>query len=201
MYNTLANSGYRTPLRSVRAVLDDQGKPLKRFSLKVEEVFDKDSMTQLNSLLHLVTQKGTGRRLQRIMPDFPVAGKTGTSNDYHDAWFSGFSGDLSTVVWVGTDDNQNTGLTGSSGALPIWGEIMEKLAQIPFAVTPNDNLEMMQFDFASGYLMKDCSHGENDVLLPAKREVAEQEEFIQCTLGQPQPKEEEKDGFFDWLRG
>ena len=202
MYNTLANSGYRTPLRSVRAVLDEQGQPLQRFPLEVEEVFDNDSMTQLNSLLHLVTQKGTGRRLQSLMPNFPVAGKTGTSNDYRDAWFSGFSGDLSTVVWVGSDDNHNTGLTGSSGALPIWGDIMKQVAQIPFALTPNDNLDMLQFDFSTGYLMKDCTRGENDVLLPAKLTVHEQAEFIRCSLGQQVPtKDEDKGGFFDWLRG
>ena len=202
MYNTLANSGYRTPLRSVRAVVDEQGQPLKRFPLEVEEVFDNESMMQLNSLLHLVTQKGTGRRLQSLIPNFSVAGKTGTSNDYRDAWFAGFSGDLSTVVWVGADDNHDTGLTGSSGALPIWADIMKQVAQIPFALTPSDNLEMMQFDFTSGYLMKDCSHGENDVILPAKRIVLEQTEFIQCTQDKQRPiKDDEKGGFLDWLRG
>ena len=200
MYNTLANSGYRTPLRSVRAVVDEQGQPLKRFPLKVEEIFDNESMMQLNSLLHLVTQKGTGRRLQSIMPNFSVAGKTGTSNDYRDAWFAGFSGDLSTVVWVGADDNHDTGLTGSSGALPIWADIMKQVAQIPFALTPSDSLEMLQFDFTSGYLMKDCTQGENDVILPATKDVLEQVEFIQCTLGQ-QKSTDEKGGFLDWLRG
>ena len=202
MYNTLANSGYRTPLRSVHAVVDEQGQPLKRFPLEVEVVFDNESMMQLNSLLHLVTQKGTGRRLQSLIPNFSVAGKTGTSNDYRDAWFAGFSGDLSTVVWVGADDNHDTGLTGSSGALPIWADIMKQIAQIPFALTPSDNLEMLQFDFTSGYLMKDCTHGENDVILPAKRKVLEQTEFIQCTQDKQRPiKDDEKDGFLDWLRG
>ena len=202
MYNTLANSGYRTPLRSVRAVVDEQGQPLKRFPLEVEVVFDNESMMQLNSLLHLVTQKGTGRRLQSLIPNFSVAGKTGTSNDYRDAWFAGFSGDLSTVVWVGADDNHDTGLTGSSGALPIWADIMKQVAQIPFALTPSDNLEMLQFDFTSGYLMKDCTQGENDVILPAKRKVLEQTEFIQCTQDKQRPiKDDEKGGFLDWLRG
>jgi len=166
MYNTLANSGYRTPLRSVRAVLDEQGQPLQRFSLEVEEVFDNDSMTQLNSLLHLVTQKGTARSLQGRLPNFSVAGKTGTSNDYRDAWFSGFSGDLSTVVWVGNDDNQDTGLTGSSGALPIWAD----------------------------------TQGENDVLLPAKKSVVENQEFITCSFGLPESDEKDRGGFFDWLK-
>jgi penicillin-binding protein 1B len=53
-----------------------------------------------------------------------AAGKTGTTNDLRDAWFVGFTPDLLTVVWVGLDDNQPVGLSGSQAALPIWARFM-----------------------------------------------------------------------------
>lgn len=207
LYNTLANNGYRTPLRSVRAVLDETGQPLQRFSLNVEEVAPAEAVTQLNSILHLVTQKGTGQRLKYLMPDFSLAGKTGTSNDYRDAWFAGFSGDLTTVVWVGSDDNKDTGLTGASGALPIWANIMQNAAQVPYATVPSDSLEMLQFDFESGYRMQDCSQTENDVILPARQSVLEQENLIRCEFFDDPIGElinpdnsRKKGGVLEWLK-
>ncbi|MBT8142497.1 MAG: penicillin-binding protein 1B [Gammaproteobacteria bacterium] len=207
MYNTLANNGYRTPLRSVRAVLNENGEPLQRFSLEVNKVVDSDAMIQLNSILHLVTQKGTAQRLQRLIPDFSLAGKTGTSNDYRDAWFAGFSGDVSTVVWVGNDQNADTGLTGSSGALPIWATVMQKAARVPFATTPSENLVMTQFEFDSGYRMQGCSQTERDVILPARPSVLQQEVMIRCqVMNDESAAERERGGsersrgVLDWLK-
>ena len=54
------------------------------------------------------------------------AGKTGTTNDLRDAWFAGFTPELLTVVWVGFDDNQPVGLSGSQAALPIWSQFMSR---------------------------------------------------------------------------
>jgi penicillin-binding protein 1B len=59
--------------------------------------------------------------------DFPCAGKTGTTSDYRDAWFVGYTSDLLVLVWVGFDDNRSTGLSGSSGALPIWIRFMKSV--------------------------------------------------------------------------
>src|SRR5690606_37391526 len=70
-------------------------------------------------------REGTGRSVYGSLPaERIVAGKTGTSNDQRDSWFAGFSGDRLGVVWVGRDDNQTTPLTGSTGALTVWGELM-----------------------------------------------------------------------------
>ncbi|WP_413699470.1 hypothetical protein ACLKMH_18720 [Psychromonas sp. KJ10-10] len=87
-------------------------------------------MYQLRYAMLAVTHEGTGKALQWLLPDFTVAGKTGTSNDLRDSWFAGFSGDMMAVVWIGRDDNQSTGLTGSSGALRVWADIVKQRSQL-----------------------------------------------------------------------
>ena len=69
-----------------------------------------------------VIENGTGRIVRSLGFKRPAAGKTGTSNQSRDAWFAGYTPTLLTVVWVGFDDNSPTGLTGGSGAAPIWTE-------------------------------------------------------------------------------
>jgi len=105
-------------------------------------------------LLHAVVEEGTGRGLKRL--GRTVAGKTGTTNDSTDAWFMGFSPEITTGVWVGNDDNAMLGWgeTGGRTALPIWGDFMEvALAPYPkkdFEVP--DNIEFQRIDRASGLI-------------------------------------------------
>ena len=76
----------------------------------------------------LVTTHGTGRDAAARLPrGMVVAGKTGTSSDTRDSWFAGFTGSYLAVVWVGYDDNRDTGLTGAAGALPVWADTMASL--------------------------------------------------------------------------
>ena len=85
--------------------------------------------------------RGTGSSLERWIPrNTGVAGKTGTSNDLKDSWFAGFTGDHLAVVWVGRDDNNPAGLTGSSGALQAFGRIMSRLPEAPLSLTPPENV-------------------------------------------------------------
>ncbi len=108
----------------------------------------------MSDLLRTVVREGTGRRLRRL--GRTIAGKTGTTNDNSDAWFMGFSPELTTGVWVGHDDNTvlGWGETGARAALPIWGDFMEiALAPYPqkdFEVP--DNIEFQRIDRTSGLL-------------------------------------------------
>lgn len=108
----------------------------------------------MSDLLRTVVQEGTGRRLRSLRRT--LAGKTGTTNDFSDAWFMGFSPELTTGVWVGHDDNGTLGWGESGGktALPIWGQFMESaLAPYPqrdFAVP--DKIEFQRIDRLSGLL-------------------------------------------------
>ncbi len=127
MYQTLAAGGYRSPLRAIREVLDSSGQPLQRYPLEVARAADAGAVFLLNRNLVEVVRDGTGRGLSHYLPGVELAGKTGTTNELRDSWFAGFGGDRVGVVWVGRDDNQSTGLTGSSGALPVWGRVMAAL--------------------------------------------------------------------------
>ncbi|HKE45187.1 MAG TPA: penicillin-binding protein 1B [Steroidobacteraceae bacterium] len=128
LFNSLANGGFRTPLRAVRIVIGADGTALKAFPLQITPVADSATVYQLNRMLTKVTQRGTGRAVyQRLPPSIVVAGKTGTSSEFRDSWFAGFTGSHLAVVWVGYDDNRPTGLTGAAGALSIWSNLMRKL--------------------------------------------------------------------------
>jgi len=151
MYNTLANGGFRSPLRAVRAVIDEHGKPLKAPELEVQVAAPADAVYALDRMLIEVFVRGTGRPARRSLPPaLVVAGKTGTSNDYRDSWFSGFSGGHLIVVWMGHDDNSPTGLTGTTGALPAWTKLMSSISTASFEPLMPEDMEDRVIDYYSG---------------------------------------------------
>lgn len=165
MYHTLAAGGFRTPLRAIRAVLTAQGQPLQRYPLSVTRAFDSKPVFLLNSTLQDVTREGTGRGLQQRLPKgLKVAGKTGTSDELRDSWFAGFSARHVVTVWLGLDDNRSTGLTGSSGALRVWGDILSRLDagsnEPGVTAEPPEDIDTVWIDRHSGErIATDCPHG------------------------------------------
>ena len=151
MYNTLANGGFRSPLRAVRAVLSESGKQLKAPQLEIAEAAPADAVYVLDRMLIEVMNRGTGRPARRTLPPgLVVAGKTGTSNDYRDSWFAGFSGSHLVVVWMGHDDNSQTGLTGTTGALAAWSKLMSTITTSSFEPLMPESLENRWIDYYSG---------------------------------------------------
>ncbi|KPJ95182.1 MAG: penicillin-binding protein 1B [Gammaproteobacteria bacterium SG8_11] len=147
MYHTLAAGGFRTPLRAIRDVLTAQGQPLQRYPLSVEKVIDAESVYLLNAALRETTRRGTGQGVYRFVPpDLTVSGKTGTSNDLRDSWFAGYTGDKLGIVWVGMDDNRPAELTGSQGALKVWGEIFQTVNTDSAIDTTPSTIEMVTID-------------------------------------------------------
>ena len=118
-------------------------------------VLDADNAWIMNSMMRDVIKIGTGRRA-RVLNRSDLAGKTGTTNDQKDAWFSGFNGDTVTTVWVGFDDSKSLGKreTGSSAALPMWVDYMrEALAGAPESVMERPaGLVTVKIDPATGLL-------------------------------------------------
>ncbi|MCB1924001.1 MAG: penicillin-binding protein 1B [Gammaproteobacteria bacterium] len=157
MYQTLAAGGFRSPLRAIRAVLDAGQQPLQRYPLTVTEAADARAVFLLDRNLVEVTESGTAAALQRMLPrGLQVAGKTGTTNDLRDSWFAGFSGDRVAVVWVGRDDNAPTGLTGSQGALPVWGDLMRDIDNLSLQLQPPAGVEYHWIDPAGRLAVESC---------------------------------------------
>jgi penicillin-binding protein 1B len=151
VYTSLANGGFRARLRAVRAVVDENGRPLKSFKVQVEEVAPAAAVYQLDRMLTLVTTRGTGRDAAARLPRGTiVAGKTGTSSDTRDSWFAGFTGTYLAVAWVGYDDNRVTGLTGASGALPVWADTVARLKSISFEPVAPELVEDRWISFGDG---------------------------------------------------
>ena len=152
LYSTLANDGFRTPLTAVRSVVDTTGQPLTRTALEVDQVADPNAVHQLNRGLVEVMQQGTGRSSKAFLPeDLVVAGKTGTSDEFRDSWFAGFSGNHLAVVWIGRDDNEPTGLTGAAGALSVWAPMMAAMASTTsYDPAYSEDLEPVWIDYDTG---------------------------------------------------
>ena len=159
LYNGLANGGFRSSLRAVRAVISADSKPLKAFPLEVTPVAAPDVVYEVDRMMGQVMEKGTGRGARAILPaNLVVAGKSGTSSDYHDNWFAGFSGSHLAVVWVGYDDNLPTGFTGSLGALPVWARLMAGLGTTSWDAPMPESLAETWIDFNTGVRVdKECS--------------------------------------------
>jgi penicillin-binding protein 1B len=151
MYNTLANGGFRSPLRAVRAVVDEAGQPLKAPELEVAQAVSAEAVYTLDRMLVEVMERGTGRPARNQLPaGLVVAGKTGTSNDYRDSWFAGFSGSHLVVAWVGHDDNRPTGLTGTTGGLAVWSRLMGSIVTTSFEPLLPEALEHRWVDYFTG---------------------------------------------------
>jgi len=152
LYGGLANGGFRTTLRAVRAVISADGKALKAFPVEVESVAQADAVYEVDRMLEQVIERGTGKPARYVLPrGLVVAGKTGTSSDLRDSWFAGFSGDDLAVVWVGYDDDRVTGFTGETGALPVWSHLMADIAMSSWNVPMPDSLQEVTIDYPTGF--------------------------------------------------
>ena len=150
MYQTLAGGGFRTRLRAVREVLTSDGIRLNRYPLKVEPTLDRSSVYMTNYLLQIVAKSGTARAIGNRLPQLRAAGKTGTSDDLRDSWFAGFTGSHLAVVWIGRDDNLPTGLTGASGAVPVWIALMQNIRSRELRMSLPENVEHVWIDWETG---------------------------------------------------
>jgi len=158
MYQTIASGGLQIRLKTIRAVLDKEGKPLRHYDLAVREYIEPETAFLTQYLLTEVVKNGTARRLTRELPSLmPLAGKTGTTNALRDSWFAGFGDRLLAVVWVGRDDNQTAKLTGSTGAMQIWLDMMKKIKPEPLSLIEPEEIEWYEFPDMSNS-PNSCAH-------------------------------------------
>ncbi len=124
-YGVLANKGYRVKPFAITRITDNQGQLYYERNRKDEgrQVINPKTAGEITYMLTEAVERGTGKNAR--LPDTRAAGKTGTSQDYRDAWFAGYSGDYVAAVWIGNDDNSPTnGVTGGSIPAQIWKDIM-----------------------------------------------------------------------------
>ncbi|RFS29290.1 penicillin-binding protein 1B [Acinetobacter sp. SWAC5] len=168
IYGNFATGGFKYPVKAIRSVVDANGHLLDRYSLSVQPTIDPSDAYILNYGLQQVMRAGTGRSAYATLPSsLGLAGKSGTTNDTRDSWFAGYSGNYATVVWLGLDNNKATGLTGSSGALPVWTNVMKQLRQKPVNLRQPDAVTWQWIDSGSGDLS--ASGCNNAVYIPLNR--------------------------------
>lgn len=160
IYQTLSAGGFYSSLRTIREVLDHENQPLQRYPLTVKQTLPATSVYLLNTALQTVVSSGTARGLNAVVPsNYRLAGKTGTTNDLRDSWFAGFSTNLVATVWLGRDDNKVAGLTGSQGAMQVWGSIVKAIETVPLALYPTADTELVWIDLNNGLLASEkCEH-------------------------------------------
>ena len=134
-YATLAAGGVHHEPFWIRRVEDSSGRILEERILSGRRVLDASIAFQLIDMMRAVLDQGTGAVVRQLGFQLPAAGKTGTTDDFNDAWFTAFTPSLSVCVWVGFDrgtsmrDAQGRGITGGRGAGPIWAEFTRRATE------------------------------------------------------------------------
>jgi len=136
-YATFANGGFAISPHVVERVRGTDGKTLyARSSQNLGRIVDPRYVAMMNAMMHETLVSGTAHKAD--LPGWPAAGKTGTSQDYRDAWFIGYTSHLVTGVWLGNDDNTPTHkATGGGLPVEIWNRFMKTAHQgVPPAALP-----------------------------------------------------------------
>ena len=131
-YGIFANYGLQVKPTLIERIVDDNDQPIFTHQPQIRQAIAPDLAAQMVHLLRQTVDRGTGRRVRTLGFARPTAGKTGTTNDNTDAWFTGFTPDLIASVWVGFDerrthklvDTRGVQITGGNGAVPIWTDFM-----------------------------------------------------------------------------
>ncbi|MGM8908794.1 penicillin-binding protein 1B [Psychrobacter sp. 1U1] len=152
VYQVFATGGFRTPIHSIRTVIDNRGRILQRTGLNTQRSIPPETNYLTNYALQEVVKNGTAKRAKSLGSNLNLAGKTGTTNDYRDAWFAGYSGNYVSVVWVGRDDNKPIGLSGGTGALPVWVDYMNRIKLTPVAMPEPEGIEWLWLENNTGKL-------------------------------------------------
>lgn len=176
-YATIANHGVQDELTVIRAITKSDGGDFATFVYNPKQVYPQPPIDLLIDTMRGTFIEGTAASASAYGFDRPAAGKTGTTSSYRDAWFAGFTPNLTTVVWVGTDQNtslvekdeeetldpktkkpvkkkrRRVELTGASGALPIWIDFMKQalVGELPTPFPESPHLSEVRIDMRSGH--------------------------------------------------
>ncbi|MDP2810523.1 MAG: penicillin-binding protein 1A [Rhodocyclaceae bacterium] len=197
-YSIFANGGYRIEPYIVRQILDDKGTVLAATqpALAGDErlrAIDARNAWLMDSMMHDVVRRGTATRAAAVLKRGDLAGKTGTTNDYIDAWFCGYQPTVVGIAWIGFDQprRMGNGETGGAAALPIWINFMEHaLKGVPesWQETPEGLVSIVAND-PSGKSSKEFVYKE---LLPPVTADDEEAKQVPAPVQDAKPKPVEK---------
>jgi len=180
-YAVFAAGGIRHQPFWVYRVEDPYGRVLEEHIVDGKKVLDRSIAYQVLDMMRGVIEEGTGKIIRRMGFDLPAAGKTGTTDGFKDAWFTGFTPALCASVWVGYDreislrSSRGGGFTGGRAAAPIWADFMIKAtegeAKRDFSI-PND-IHFEQIDPVTGCRADLTTHGSERVALRRNQSVCE----------------------------
>jgi 1A family penicillin-binding protein len=129
-YAVFPTLGYRVRPRGIVSVQDASGDIVHQVHIEREQILSEQVAFQMVTMLQDVVERGTGASARQLGVRGPMGGKTGSTNDYRDAWFVGFSSSVVVGVWVGFDQPERirVGGTGARVALPIWADFMKRVS-------------------------------------------------------------------------
>lgn len=161
-YTVFPNEGIATKATSILHVVNRDGQILDKREMQFSKQFEPATIYLMNKLLEGVLKKGTAaiplaQKLKGV-----YAGKTGTTSNYKDAWFVGYQPEYLSLVWVGYDKNQSTGLSSTKAALPIWVRYMalQKVAPPATDFIATKEIEIRPIDSETGKLWSGRCKGE-----------------------------------------
>jgi penicillin-binding protein 1B len=128
-YCAFAADGVLPVPLSLRDVADEKGKILDRRHMSVQSVTTPGKAFLITSMLRSTVEQGSARSLRDMSIRFPAAGKTGTTNDFKDGWFVGYTPEIMALIWVGFDDGTSLQAPASALTLPIWADLMNAVPQ------------------------------------------------------------------------
>jgi penicillin-binding protein 1A len=159
-YSVFANGGMRVQPIAIKYISDSKGRILESNEPEAEEVISPQTSFLITSMMEDVVRYGTGWRAKAL--GRPVAGKTGTTNEYRDAWFVGYTAGMVAAVWIGFDDTKPLGPqeTGSRAASPVWVLFMKNVQSgEPEEFPVPDGVVTRMIDPSTGLLSRDESSG------------------------------------------
>jgi penicillin-binding protein 1A len=144
-YAPFVNGGEAVAPRAIVRVVDGAGDVVLRNGVETERVMSEETAFQMFTMLEDVLDRGTGSGARGLGVRFTAGGKTGTTNDYKDAWFVGFTSSIVVGVWVGHDQPATIAPSGTGArvAMPIWADFVRRTARLrpPRAVAPPASME------------------------------------------------------------
>jgi penicillin-binding protein 1B len=128
-YCVFAADGVEPYPLSLKNVQSGSRAILNRRHMQIERLISPAKAFIISSMLRSAVVEGTAKSLKNYGISFPTAGKTGTTSNFRDAWFIGYTPDILALVWVGFDNGDSVHATGSGAALPIWADLMRSIPQ------------------------------------------------------------------------